>query len=74
MNAPVFGGFFGLRLPGSDVDDRRLDVLVIEDVPFSRLALAALLIFPRRSPRVGGVRVYHAPAARARGPAGGGQP
>jgi len=60
MNAPVFGGFFGLRLRGSDVDDRRLDVLAIEDVPLSRLVVAALLIFLRRSPRVGGVHVYHA--------------
>ena len=59
INAPVFGGFFGLRLRGSDADDRRLDVLAIEDVPFSRLTLAALLIFLRRQPRVGGVRVYH---------------
>jgi len=60
MNAPIFGGFFGLRLRGSDVDDRRLDVLAIEDVPLSRLVTAALLIFLRRSPRVGGVHVYHA--------------
>ena len=60
MNAPVFGGFFGLRLRGSDVDDRRLDVLAIEDVSLVRLALAALLIFLRRQPRVGGVRVYYA--------------
>jgi len=59
MNAPVFGGFFGLRLRGSDVDDRRLDVLAIENVPLARLALAALLIFLRRQPRVGGVHVYH---------------
>ncbi len=60
MNAPIFGGFFGLRLRGSDVDDRRLDVLAIEDVPLSRLVTAALLIFLRRSPQVGGVHVYHA--------------
>ena len=33
---------------------------VERDVPFSRLTLAALLIFLRRQPRVGGVRVYHA--------------
>jgi hypothetical protein len=33
-------------------------VLAIEDVPFSHLTLAALLIFLRRQPRVGGVRVY----------------
>lgn len=60
INAPVFGGFFGLRLHGSDVDDRRLDVLAIADVSLHRLAIAALLILVRRQPRVGGVRVYHA--------------
>jgi diacylglycerol kinase (ATP) len=60
MNAPVFGGFFGLRLHGSDVDDRRLDVLAIEDVPLVRLVLAALLLVLRRQPRVGGVCVHHA--------------
>jgi len=60
INAPVFGGFFGLRLRGSDVDDRRLDVLAIEAVPLYRLAVAAALIFLRRQPRVGGIRVYHA--------------
>ena len=53
-------GALARRLRGSDVDDRRLDVLAIEDVPLSRLMLAALLIFLRRQPRVGGVRVYHA--------------
>jgi len=64
MNAPVFGGFFGLRLRGSDVDDRRLDLLAIEDVSLLRLALAALLIFLRRQPRVGGVRVSYARRVR----------
>ncbi|HZS87574.1 MAG TPA: diacylglycerol kinase family protein [Chloroflexota bacterium] len=59
MNAPIFGGFFDLRLPGSDVDDRRLDVLAIEDVPLSRLVLVAVLIFLRRQPRIGGVHVFH---------------
>ena len=59
INAPVFGGFFGLRLRGSDVDDRRLDVLAIENVSLLRLVLAALLIVLRTPPRVGGVHRYH---------------
>jgi diacylglycerol kinase family enzyme len=59
INAPVFGGFFGLRLHGSDVDDRRLDVLAIENVSLARLVLAALLIVLRRPPHVGGVHLYH---------------
>jgi diacylglycerol kinase family enzyme len=59
LNAPVFGGFFGLRLRGSDVDDRRLDVLAIENLSLPRLVLAALLIVLRTPPRVGGVHLYH---------------
>ena len=59
INAPVFGGFFSLRLRGSDVDDRRLDVLAIENVSLPRLVLAALLIVLRTPPRVGGVHLYH---------------
>jgi diacylglycerol kinase family enzyme len=59
INAPVFGGFFGLRLRGSDVDDRRLDVLAIENVALPRLVLAALLIVLRTPPHVGGVHLYH---------------
>lgn len=59
INAPIFGGLFGFRISGSDVDDRRLDVLAIEDVPLHHLVLAAVPILLRRCPRIGGVRVYH---------------
>ncbi len=59
INAPVFGGRLGLRIAGSDMDDRRLDVLALENVPLGRLALAALPVLLRRQPQVGGVRLYH---------------
>lgn len=59
INAPIFGGLFGFRISGSDVDDRRLDVLAIEDVPLHHLVLAAVPILLRQRPRIGGVRVYH---------------
>lgn len=61
INAPVFGGFLGLRVEGSRPDDHQLDVLAIEDLSPPRLALVALrqLFRVRR-----GVRVVHAFHAR----------
>jgi diacylglycerol kinase family enzyme len=61
INAPVFGGILSLRLSGSAIDDRRLDVLAIEASSPLRLlpAVAALLLW--RTPRVGGIHLYHVP-------------
>ncbi len=59
INAPIFGGRLGLRLGGSNVDDRRLDVLAIEDAPLPRLLAAMIPVLFMARPRVGGVRVYH---------------
>ncbi len=59
IDAPIFGGRLGLRLGGSSVDDRRLDVLAIEDAPLYRLLLTMLPVLFMKRPRVGGVRVYH---------------
>jgi YegS/Rv2252/BmrU family lipid kinase len=42
INAPVFGGFLDLRIPGSDPDDRTLDVIMIEHLPIRRLIRSAL--------------------------------
>ena len=42
INAPVFGGFLGLKLPGADTDDRTLDVIMIEHLPIRRLLRSAL--------------------------------
>ncbi len=59
INAPVFGGPLGLRLAGSSVDDRRLDVLAIEDAPLPRLLATMIPVLFMARPRVGGVRLYH---------------
>jgi len=59
INAPIFGGSLEMTLPGSSVEDRRFDVLAIDETPLSHLVLAALSIALRRSPHVGGVRLYH---------------
>lgn len=42
INAPVFGGFMGLRVRGSNPDDGLLDVLAVEELPAYRLILAAI--------------------------------
>ena len=53
INAPVFGGFLGLRIPGSGPDDRTLDVIMIEHLPIRRLIRSA--IYPAVGVR-GGIR------------------
>jgi undecaprenyl-diphosphatase len=42
VNAPVFGGFLGLRVRGASLADRVLDVIAVERLPLHRLILAAL--------------------------------
>jgi undecaprenyl-diphosphatase len=60
INAPVFGGFLGLRVRNSSVDDRLLDVLAVETTPLRRvLAAAALQILFRVTREVSGIRSYH---------------
>jgi YegS/Rv2252/BmrU family lipid kinase len=56
VNAPVFGGFLGMRLSSASLDDRVLDVIAVERISIRRLLLAALypLLGIRR--RVLGVR------------------
>ena len=56
INAPVFGGFLGLRLGDGSLDDRRLDVLAIEEAGLPRLTLAALFSVLGVGRRVRGVR------------------
>jgi diacylglycerol kinase (ATP) len=41
INAPIFGGFLGLKLPGADPDDRTLNVIMIEHLPIRRLLRSA---------------------------------
>ena len=59
INAPVFGGRLHFSLLGSDLDDRRLDVLAIENIALPRLALAFVLLLLRKHPRGGGIHLYH---------------
>ncbi|HEX6507031.1 MAG TPA: YegS/Rv2252/BmrU family lipid kinase [Chloroflexota bacterium] len=59
VNAPIFGGLLGLTLPGSDLDDRRLDVLAIEDMPLYRLILGNMRLLVQKHVVPHGVHVYH---------------
>lgn len=39
-NAPVFGGLLGMRVPGANITDGLLDVIVVERLTITRLVLA----------------------------------
>ncbi len=59
INAPIFGGRWGFSITGSNVDDRRLDVLAVENVPLRYLLPGVVPLLLHRRPRVRGVRLYH---------------
>jgi YegS/Rv2252/BmrU family lipid kinase len=59
IDAPVFGGLLHFEVPDSEIDDRRLDVLAIDDMPLTGLALTALRILIGRQKPVKGIRLYH---------------
>lgn len=54
------GGFFGLLVPGSDVDDRRIDVVAIEDMPIPRLLMASLRLAVGRAQTIRGLLTFQA--------------
>jgi YegS/Rv2252/BmrU family lipid kinase len=60
INAPVFGGFLGMRMRNSSVDDRLLDVLAVENHALRRTVAATALeaLLPVRR-EVSGIRSYH---------------
>lgn len=55
INAPVFGGALELRMAGSSVDDRVLDVIAVEHTSPLRLLVAAVRMFAGRSGETHGV-------------------
>jgi undecaprenyl-diphosphatase len=59
INAPVFGGFLGLRVPASNPDDRLLDVLAVEDLPIHRMLLAGVYQLLRVGRPLKGVHALH---------------
>jgi YegS/Rv2252/BmrU family lipid kinase len=59
INAPVFGGFLGMRLRESSVDDRLLDVLAVENIPLRRAVRAALEALLRVRRTMPGIHSFH---------------
>ncbi len=45
INAPIFGGALQLAIPGARIDDRLLDIVVVEDIGLERLGAAFLRLF-----------------------------
>jgi len=56
INAPVFGGFLDLKLPGASLDDRTLDVIMIEHLSIRRLLRSALYPILRVHRPIRGIR------------------
>jgi diacylglycerol kinase family enzyme len=51
INAPIFGGTWQLAIPGASVNDRLLDVVVIEDIELASLSTAFAQLFNSLSPQ-----------------------
>jgi YegS/Rv2252/BmrU family lipid kinase len=66
INAPVFGGFLGMRVSGSNPDDRLLDVLAVEDLPVRRVLVAATHQLFRVARPLKGVHALHVTEMRVR--------
>ena len=65
INAPIFGGFLDLKLPGANLDDRTLDVIMIEHLPIRCVLRSALYpIFGVRRP-IRGIRTLQVSSLRA---------
>lgn len=45
INAPIFGGALQLAIPGARIDDRLLDIVVVEDIDLERLRTTFLRFF-----------------------------
>ncbi len=45
INAPIFGGQWGLALPNVSINDRLLDIVVIEEIEFWRINSALMRLF-----------------------------
>lgn len=66
INAPAFGGPLRLSVPASDPDDRLLDILTVDDIPPSRMLLAAVPLLLRSTRPVPGISIRHAASVQVR--------
>ena len=66
INAPIFGGFLDLKLPGAGANDRTLDVIMIEHLPIRRLLRSALYPILRVHRPIRGFRTLQVSRLRVR--------
>jgi diacylglycerol kinase (ATP) len=45
INAPIFGGQWNLSIPGASINDRLLDIVIVEDVELGQLGAAFARLF-----------------------------
>jgi undecaprenyl-diphosphatase len=69
-NATVFGGPLGMRVPGADITDGRLDVIVVERLSLPRVSLALADAFVGRHAPVRRVHTYQVRSVRIHADAG----
>ena len=55
----MFGGALNFRVPGTHVDDRRLDLIAIEDISLQRLLASLSRMFVGRGRAPSGLRMLH---------------
>lgn len=68
INAPIFGGAFGLSVPGSKLDDRKLDVLAVDFGSYHRLLWHVIRMLAKRPWTGGGVHLFHTHSLRIHTP------
>jgi undecaprenyl-diphosphatase len=56
INAPIFGGFLRLRVPGAGTDDGTLDAIMVEHLPPRRIMWSALYPAVGAHRRIRGIR------------------
>ena len=67
-NTPVFGGVLGMRVPGASITDGLLDVIVVERLSITRLALAVADAFVGQHRPVHRVHTMKVPSIRIDAP------
>jgi YegS/Rv2252/BmrU family lipid kinase len=68
INAPVFGGFLDLKIPGATPDDRSLNVLMVEHLPMRRLIRSALYPAIGVHRKIRGLRILRVSSLTVRPP------
>jgi len=59
INAPIFGGFLGMRVSGASLDDRALDIIAVEYLSVRRLLQAAAQPILGISRPIPGIHTLH---------------